>query len=98
MILVRVSLLSAITGKETQLGVMTVANDGTSRNPRVGHYDSRVDNDIPADEPVDFYGVVLRKPDFKQETRRGRLEKHRRLDLTIWHLIGGMLKNMGYTK
>lgn len=82
MIVVTVTLVSAITGQAQTLGVMTIANDGTSRNAKKGSYD----------------GQVMRKPDFKTVTRSGRIEDHPRLTETVWHLAGKMLKSMGYVK
>lgn len=57
----------------------------------------RISNDgRGTDEVCDYDGEVMRKPDFKSVTRRGRVEGHRRHQLTIWHLVGKMLKSMGY--
>jgi hypothetical protein len=80
MIVIKVELHSAVTGRITQLGKMIIANDGKSYDPNIGSYD----------------GVVLRKPDFKIVTRMGRIESHKKHAETIWHLIGKMLSNMGY--
>lgn len=97
MIIVRVALLSAITGQETNLGVLMIANDGKSNNVKKSSYD--VVAMVNQSEPViDADGIILRKPDFVQTTRTGRLENHPRLSLTIWHLVARMLQNMGYAK
>lgn len=81
MIIVEVKLLSAITGKETQLGRMVIANDGMHEDhPRKGNYEGR----------------ILRKPDFRRVTRMGKVEGHARQAKTIWSLVGQMLVNMGY--
>lgn len=40
MIVVKVELHSAITGQTTELGRMTIINDGTGSN-EIGHYDVR---------------------------------------------------------
>lgn len=81
MIVVEVKLLSAITGRETQLGRMVINNDGDhEEHPRKGNYSGR----------------VLRKPDFHRITRRGEVKDHPRMQQTIWSLVGKMLKNMEY--
>lgn len=79
MIVVKIELHSALTGKVTQLGQMHIANDGSGTED-VGNY----------------VGTVFRKPDFKQVTRTAGIAGHRRRQLTVWHLIGRMLKQMGY--
>lgn len=43
-----------------------------------------------------YDGKVLKKPNFKSTTRMGKVINHPRHAQTIWHLIGKMLKNMGY--
>lgn len=48
------------------------------------------------DSKCDYDGRVMRKPDFKGVTRTGRVEGHRRHAQTVWHLLGKMLKSMGY--
>ncbi|QIW87203.1 putative transcription factor [Agrobacterium phage OLIVR2] len=80
MIVIRIELHSAVTQKVTELGRMHIANDGSSLDPTIGHYD----------------GKVLRKPDFVRETRTAHVHGHKRQALTIWHLLGKMLKEMGY--
>lgn len=79
MIVIKIELHSAITGKVTPLGQMHIANDGTGTNAK-----------------CNYIGRVFRKPLFKDVTRHGYVAGHRRLDKTIWHLAGSMLKAMGY--
>ena len=80
MIVVRVELWSARTGKVSTLGVMKIANDGTEGNGDHGCYD----------------GKVMRKPEFTDATRRGRLVHWPRRSKTIWHMVAAMLESMGY--
>lgn len=82
MIVIKVELHSARTGKVSQLGEMHICNDGTSTDPAIGNYESR----------------VMRKPDFRTVTRHGKVSHWRRNDKTIWHLIGALLTNMGYSR
>jgi len=80
MIVVTVELVSAVTGKTTQLGKMHICNDGVQADPNLG----------------DYTGVVLRKPNFQSVTKRGAIKGHRRLQQPIWNLVRKMLANMGY--
>ncbi|QIG76878.1 hypothetical protein EVC30_049 [Rhizobium phage RHph_Y1_11] len=80
MIIVTIELKSAITKKTTKLGELRIANDGTSTDDKVMHYD----------------GKIMTKPTFMKVTREGKVMGHRRHDLTIWHLVAKMLRNMGY--
>lgn len=82
MIVIKVELHSAITGKVTELGKMHIVNDGSSRDPNIGHY----------------LGGVFRKGSDNQITRRSSVQSHRRNDKPIWNLIAKMLINMGYDK
>lgn len=80
-----VSLLSAITGRETELARMQICNDGTGTG-LVGNYDCatlRGRSGVQLDR-----GVIQRK---------GRVEGHRRLDLHVWHLVARALAAMGYS-
>lgn len=80
MIVVKVELWSARTGKVSTLGIMRISNDGTSRDEEIGNY----------------MGHVMRKPTFTSITRTGIVEEHRRKSYPIWFLVAKMLRNMGY--
>lgn len=96
MIIVTIHLHSAQTGKMTQLGQMVITNDDTG-TAKQGNYDANIRHGI--ENTYDTYnGMISRKPNFMATVRNGRLEKHPRLALTIWHLVARMLQNMGYTK
>lgn len=87
MIVVRVELWSARDGSRTELARLRIANDGasTSANVRFG----------------DYVGETLRGRseaglDRGQPQRTGRVERHPRLSLHVWHLVARMLLAMGY--
>ena len=82
MIIVSIHLKSAITGKLTQIGCMTLCNDAQSSNRRTANYEA----------------AVLRQPKFTSITRSARVENHRRLDKPVWDLVAKALLNMGYGK
>lgn len=80
MIVVTIKLVSAIDGTTKTLGRMNISNDGKVSDPNIGDYDVE----------------IMRKPNFTSVTKRGRVEGHRRLKLTVWHLVAKALKGMGY--
>lgn len=45
-----------------------------------------------------YDGRVLTKPRFNRAIRLGRVENHKRHQLSIWFLVAKMLENMGYMK
>lgn len=83
MIVVKIELWSARTGKVSELGRMLIANDGTSKNPKRGNYDAK----------------ILRKGSFTKSwdsavtTRESRVEDYPRLSYSVWRLVLRCLKN-----
>ncbi len=71
MIVVRVELHSARTGKTTEIGRMVVTNDGSSTTPSRGHYDVK----------------LLRKGNWSKITSSVRVENFPRASYTVWKLI-----------
>ena len=43
-----------------------------------------------------YDGRSGRRPTFRTEARRGRVEGHARRSLSVWCLVRKMLQNMGY--
>jgi len=88
MIVVRVELWSAITGKVTELARMTIANDGTGsdtkRNYDVATMVGRTRDDLQR-------AMVNRR-----HTRTGRIEGHNSPAVHVWNLVGKALTAMGY--
>lgn len=88
MIVVRVELWSAVTGKVTELARMGISNDASGTD-KVCAYDGETwrGRDREAlDKAMRDHAV----------TRRGRVEGYRRHDLHVWHLVAKMLAAMGY--
>lgn len=83
MILVKIELHSAVTGKITPLGLMVISNDGTSANPKRGNYDVRLGR-------RGSLGEVFTKPQ-----RTARVEKYPRAAFSVWVLVARALKNLG---
>lgn len=71
MIVVKVELHSAITGEVTEIGRMTISNDGTSERSDRGNYDVR----------------LMRRGIHAVVQRQGRVEQHPRKSASIWVLV-----------
>lgn len=88
MIVVRIELWSARTGKKTELARMKIWNDEetTRQNERRGSYWGET-----------YRGRTTEDLNKEVVTRRGRVEDFPRKDLHLWYLVAKMLKSMGYT-
>jgi hypothetical protein len=86
MIIVRVELLSAITGKTTELARMHICNDGTGSATR-GNY-----------EGVSFIGRDTAALDRRRASKHGKVSNYPRQSVHIWNLVARMLQAMGYTQ
>lgn len=89
MLIVRVELLSAITGKSTELARMTICNDGTSRTLKKGSYDGKALRGRGA--PFDYGDFVNAAP-----IRTARVENYSRTTQHVWNLVAKMLQAMNY--
>ncbi len=84
MIIVSVHLLSAVTGKVTELARAHICNIGGTGTVR--DYEIRT-----------LRGRSARALDAGAVQRQGKVLGHRSLDLHIWHLVGKALQRIGYT-
>ena len=87
MLVVRVEMHSANTGKVWELARMTIANVTDDHvhaktSGRVGDYRAR----------------ILRAPKFTHQTRDSSVKNYRRLARPVWDLVTVALKNAGYGK
>lgn len=89
MIRVQVTLISAITGKQTELARMDIANDEatTLQNPNKGSYNG-----------VTYIGRDSERLDRGTISKQGKIENWSRHQFHIWNLVYHMLGNMGYTQ
>jgi hypothetical protein len=89
MIVVRVELWSAVTGRKVELARMHICNDGetTLDNPRRGAYVGE-----------SFIGRSTEALDERKVSKRGRVGNWPRLDFHVWNLVARMLEDMGYDK
>lgn len=71
MILVKIELHSARTGKITSLGQMKICNDGTSTNPKRGDYEVS----------------LFRKGSTTKVQRQGLVRDYPRQSYTVWELV-----------
>lgn len=89
MIIVKVELHSAVTGKKTELARMMIDNIGG--DTQRGDYRARTFRGRSEEE--------LNKAMVKRTTtREGRVLGHRRLALHVWHLVAKALASMDYGK
>jgi len=86
MIIIKVELWSAITGKTTELARMSIVNDGSGTN-RYGNYIGTV-----------YRGRSKEQLDKKSIMRQKFMQNWPRLDFHVWNLVAKMLKEMGYNK
>lgn len=84
MIVLKVELHSAVTGKVTTLGSAIISNRGDGSNTR-GNYDVRVGNKRDANNLVSVY----RKPQ-----RRGEVLDYPRTSYSIWRLVLRALRSV----
>lgn len=90
MIVVEVKLHSAITGKVTTLGTMTIANDGTGTTSR-GNYDVKVIKKSRK-HPVGLSASVGSSDVF----RTAKVKNYARNSRPIWDLVALALKDLNY--
>ena len=83
MIIVRVELHSAVDGRVTELARMHISNAGGTET--LGDYDVATLRGRSADAL-----------DRRVVQRRGRVLRHQRLALHVWHLVGKALGAIGY--
>lgn len=80
MLVVKIELWSANTGKQTEIGRMYIANDATGSQTK-SNYDAvvcrRGSDDVP--QPLD--------PEGPKATRTSRVENYPRLSHNVWRLV-----------
>lgn len=89
MIIIRVELWSAITGKRTELARMMIANEGGTKD--LGDYSGRTYRGRDT-------AALDRSMKNDTVTRRGEVKNHPRWKEHIWNLVAKMLNDMGYGK
>lgn len=87
MILVRVELHSAITGKVTEIARMKIINDGTAVGDTRGNY---IATTLRGADAKDF---DKRNPTTLRETT---LQHWPRMQKHVWYLVARLLDQMGY--
>jgi hypothetical protein len=85
MIVVKVELHSAITGRVLELARMHICNRGDSTNKNRGDYDVRT-----------LRGRSKQNLDKGTVMKRGEVLNHARLQLHVWNLVAKGLRSMGY--
>lgn len=83
MLLVRVELVSAITGRITEIARMRISNIGGSKTR--GDYEAAV-----------FWGRDKDQLSYGRVHKRGQVAGHARVAEHVWHLVGKALAGMEY--
>jgi hypothetical protein len=90
MLVVRIELHSAITGRVKQIGVMRISNVAAHDSTELGDYEvrvqSRAERNIPGAR-ADFEGWR------KAVTRTGEVKNYPRLSYNVWRLVLRALKS-----
>lgn len=89
MIVVKVELWSAITGKVTELARMTIANEGGTQT--LGDYGVATMRGRDAEA---LYQSMIGRT----HTRTGTVKRHPRLKEHVWNLVAKALASMNYGK
>jgi hypothetical protein len=89
MLIIRVELHSAVTGKVTEIARMLMYNDGTG-DVKMGNYKGKT---VPGktEGPMIPQTIHQRRP-----MRSAEVKLYPRTRLNVWHLVRRMLDNMGY--
>ena len=85
MIVVKVELWSAVTGRVQELARMEICNEGTHPNHRRGNYTART-----------LHGRDAEAFGRRTTQKETKIENWPRLALHVWNLVAVSLKNMGY--
>lgn len=80
MIVVKVELHSALTGKVTEIGRMTISNVGLSKDKKLGDYAVK----------------LMRRGSTTTVQKVGQVLQHRRLAESIWSLVSKSLQSVGF--
>lgn len=89
MLIIRVELHSAITGKVTEIARMLLWNDGTG-DVKKGSYMGKV---VKGTTDI---GMSARDIYDKRPFRSGSVKDYPRTRLHVWNLVARMLGSMGY--
>ena len=93
MIVVKVELHSARTGKVENIGELIIANDGRGSASR-GNYDGWILRRGGKGALYNRFRDIIKGR--RKAVRTGRVEDYAREENTIWYLIAKMLKAMDY--
>jgi hypothetical protein len=89
-LVVRVELHSAITGKVSEIARMLIANDGTGTTQKGNYWGRTADGVVEGDHMIPAAIMHDSRKIDHDEVR------HYSRSLPVWNLVSKMLKNMGY--
>lgn len=91
MLVVRVELHSAITGKISEIARMIIANDGTG-TPKKGNYWGNAAKGIIQGDHMIPPAIMHAS----RSMRQGKVQNYPRASKHVWNLVARMLKAMDY--
>jgi hypothetical protein len=90
-LVVRVDLHSAITGKTTEIARMIIANDGTGSPGRGSYWGRAAKGKVEGDQMIP--AAIMYEP---RKLRHAEVKEYPRKSLHVWNLVARMLKSMDY--
>lgn len=96
MIVVKVELHSAITGRVSELARMVIANDGTQDNPRKGNYVFATLRGRSREALEKALAHWVSRTKSNVATHSGEVKDYPRLALHVWNLVARCLNKAGY--
>lgn len=100
MLVVRVELWSAITGRRTEIARATICNTGETENPNRGDYTAATFKGRDAAALQNNMERFFRSTDGAEANKgvshKGSVNNHARLQEHVWNLVAKSLAAMGY--
>lgn len=91
MLVIRVDLHSAITGKTSEIARMIIANDGTGERNRGNYWGRTAKGVIEGDSMIP--AAVMHE---SRKMDHAEVKDYARNSLHVWNLVARMLGKMGY--
>ena len=95
MLVVRVELWSAVTGKKTEIARAVIANDGTGTTRRGNYWAKSMRGRDEEALQASMVSILTGKT---KPVHEGVIENHDRLGQHVWVLVAKALTAMGYGK
>ena len=91
MLVVRVELHSAVTGKTSEIARMIIANDGTGSGTKGNYWGRAAKGVVKGDHMIP--AAIMHE---SRKMRYAEVREYPRASKHVWNLVSRMLSNMGY--